>query len=302
MDTASKNIIIGGSTKCGTTSLFRYLSSHPQICPSLIKETRFFWSGDYPLAQQKLNGKSVANYDDFFLNCTKDQWRLEATPDYLYSVTTADKIKSQLPDCRFVFILRQPSDRIKSWFKYSKQTGRIGRDTGFDEYLHLLKATDSPGRPQHLRALEQGRYGNYLQSYIDLFGRQSVLITFYKDLTANPGLYMSGVCEFLKIDKTFYNNFDFKIYNPSVNVKNPGQLDRYNRLKKILRSYNNKLPQAWGKAVRKVLKSVDSYYMKNKATAWEEIKISQSALSFMNEYYKEDTILLEKLLGRKITW
>ena len=42
-------LIIGGTTKAGTTSLHAYLSDHPQVCASSIKETRFFLDRDYPL-------------------------------------------------------------------------------------------------------------------------------------------------------------------------------------------------------------------------------------------------------------
>jgi len=42
-------LIIGGTSKAGTTSLYTYLADHPQICPSALKETRFFLDSDYPL-------------------------------------------------------------------------------------------------------------------------------------------------------------------------------------------------------------------------------------------------------------
>jgi hypothetical protein len=36
------NAIIAGTNKAGTTSLFRYLSDHPEVCASNIKEISFF--------------------------------------------------------------------------------------------------------------------------------------------------------------------------------------------------------------------------------------------------------------------
>ena len=42
-------IIIGGTTKAATTSLYFYLADHPNVCASNIKETRFFLDADYPL-------------------------------------------------------------------------------------------------------------------------------------------------------------------------------------------------------------------------------------------------------------
>lgn len=42
-----KFIIIGGTSKAGTTSLYRYLSDHPMISQSKLKETGFFLDGFY---------------------------------------------------------------------------------------------------------------------------------------------------------------------------------------------------------------------------------------------------------------
>ena len=36
------NFVIGGTEKAGTTSVFDYLSAHPQVCASSRKETDFF--------------------------------------------------------------------------------------------------------------------------------------------------------------------------------------------------------------------------------------------------------------------
>ncbi|MBL0339638.1 MAG: hypothetical protein IPP71_01235 [Bacteroidetes bacterium] len=44
-----KYLFIGGSTKCGTTSVFNYFEFHPEICPCVMKESRYFWTKEYPL-------------------------------------------------------------------------------------------------------------------------------------------------------------------------------------------------------------------------------------------------------------
>src|SRR3712207_9448996 len=41
------NLIIAGVGKGGTTSLFRYLGQHPQVCASRVKELRYFQSLRY---------------------------------------------------------------------------------------------------------------------------------------------------------------------------------------------------------------------------------------------------------------
>lgn len=297
-----KNVIIAGSTKCGTTSLFEYLSNHPQICASAVKETRFFLDNSYPLIKPKLRSEEVKNYEEFFSNCSPQQWKLEATPDYLYSLGTAEKIKNKLPDCRIIFILRNPEERVVSWFKYGKQRGLISQDCELDEYVELLMKADPIKAPQHLRALEQGRYAHYLKQYFYLFSKENILIIFYSELQNSPATLMNKVCSFLHISEKYFDGFDFKIYNPSLNVKNIERFSKYIKLKKLIRRLNNKLPRNWKFFSKKLLKPLDVFYLKNKTGKWEKTTLSSPNKKFLEEYYKQDNLLLEKLLDKKIIW
>jgi hypothetical protein len=298
----NKNIIIGGSTKCGTTSLFHYLSGHPEICSSKIKETRFFWTGNYNLPQQIINDKEIKNYEDFFFSCSNDQWKLEATPDYLYSSETASKIKSQFPNCRFIFILRDPVERIISWYKYSKQIGHLPADSTINDYIKLLRDTDGINSPQYLRALEQGNYADYLEPYFNLFGKGNCMIVFYKELQNDAEGLMADVCDFLKIEKSFFKNFDFKVFNPSLNVKNVTHFNKYRQLKRKLRTYNNRLPKFYRNFIKNILKPLDVFYLKTKSNNWQEISLSSSNKNFLFNYYSKDHVMLEKILNEKVNW
>jgi hypothetical protein len=297
-----KNVIIAGSTKCGTTSLFQYLSIHPQICSSLIKETRFFWDDEYELEKPKLNGKEVKNYSVFFSGCSPDKWKLEATPDYMYSASSAEKIKAALPDCKIIFILRDPLQRIISWYKYAKQTGRLQKDLEPEDYIKLLSDSSDTNSPQHLRALEQGKYAKYLQPYLNLFGRENLLITMHRDLENDPKTYIFNVCFFLGLEKSFYDNYEFRRYNPSLKAKSVSGLKKYINFKKKLRSYNNRLPSNLRFLFKRILKPVDLFYLKTNSSEWEKISLSSFHKKKIADYYQHDHELLESILGKKITW
>src|SRR5205085_1120637 len=143
----------------------------------------------------------------------------EATPDYLYSQNSARLIKENLKDVKLVFIWREPISRLVSWFKYSKQLNKLPANASIDEYInHQLNSNES-NPSHHNRAVEQGRYGMYLQYYIDLFGRDKILIINYDDLSSDPKSVMQATSRFLNIDTRFYDNYDFKIINQSFNVK-----------------------------------------------------------------------------------
>jgi hypothetical protein len=300
MSQQRKNVIIAGSTKCGTTSLFNYLRDHPSICASVIKETRFFWNNEYELSPFKKN-KDITDYDDFFLKCPETMWKLEATPDYLYSRATAKKIKAALPDCRLLFILRNPVDRIFSWFKYSRQLGFLPPQFQLNDYMDLLIKWDNKS-PAHFRALEQGKYASYLQNYMNLFEEKNILIVLYNDLQNTPGVVMNVVCDFLKIDASHYKNYHFKIYNPSINFKDGKQPLKYIRLKQFSRKFANRLPRILKKPFKSFLKPVDTLYLKTASFKWEEINLSDYYKNRVKEYYREDHELLEKICKKKIVW
>jgi hypothetical protein len=71
-----------------------------------------------------------------------------------------------------------------------------------------------------------------------------------------------------------------------------------------MRSYNNRLPASYKLFFKKILKPVDIFYLKSKSDKWEEkeISLSLSNINFLSAYYQSDQQLLEKLLGKKITW
>ncbi|MEW6715877.1 MAG: hypothetical protein AB1345_00005, partial [Chloroflexota bacterium] len=80
-------LIIAGTTRAGTTSLFKYLSDHPDVCAASVKETGFFLDADYPNPPPtKYRAEDgLSRYESYFSSCPEKPVRLEATPGYLYS-------------------------------------------------------------------------------------------------------------------------------------------------------------------------------------------------------------------------
>lgn len=213
-------LIIGGTTKAGTTSVFRYLSAHPDVCASSLKETRFFLDKDYPLpSTNRFNGNNLECYRVFFEHAVGEKIRMEATPDYLYS-DQALNIAELLPNAKIVFILRDPIERLVSWYKFAKQRGLLSNAVTFDEYVHMqMNMTVTPSVPVHLRALEQGRYELYLARFRERMPARVLEIAF-TELRNNPLEVMCKICEFVGIDWTYYKDFQFAIENESMLVQN----------------------------------------------------------------------------------
>lgn len=107
------NFFIIGAPKCGTTSLVEYLSGHPDIGFSLIKEPHYF-STDFPGYQVE------QKYDSFLSTCfsqfenDKKLMYGEGSVFYLYSNVAIKNIMAYNPNAKFIVMLRNPIDLVYS--------------------------------------------------------------------------------------------------------------------------------------------------------------------------------------------
>jgi hypothetical protein len=68
-------IVIGGM-RCGTTTLFSYLSRHPRICPCVLKEPNFF-------AERLVRHPPSATYEELWdFDPARHRYALEASTGY----------------------------------------------------------------------------------------------------------------------------------------------------------------------------------------------------------------------------
>lgn len=213
-------LIIGGTSKAGTTSLYAYLADHPQVCASSLKETRFFLDEDYPTPIPVPFSEGLSGYAKFFAHCPLGGpgVLMEASPDYLYS-HTALQIGHLLPKAKVVFILRDPIDRLVSWFKYAKQKGMLAQDMAFEDYVDMQREmVIGPQTPVHLRALEQGRYGRYLQRFVSVMGDRVLTLSF-ESMKESPLRVMRRICLFAGVEQGFYDGYIFAVENQSHAVR-----------------------------------------------------------------------------------
>lgn len=289
-------LFIGGSTKCGTTSVFNYFEFHPQVCPCKMKESRFFWTNDYPLVAASRPEYQTKNFNTLFENCEPVQVRLEATPDYLYSKGSAEKIHAALDKVKFVFILREPVSRLISWYRFSKTNGLIPKQDSLSDYLDLQHQATS-GKQQHLYALEHGKYAAYLEDYIRIFGKENVHIGFYEQLVSDPETFCKQIARFSGIDDTYFNNFEFRIFNRTVAASNVGAHQYFRKFKRMVRPATRMFHPAIRKKIKLAAHRLESTYQSaNRDIAENKVVISPELKNFLDTYYQEDRKQLERII------
>ena len=125
------NLLIIGVPKAGTTSLFSYLNLHNQVFGSSPKEPGYF----HPLRWgEELS--AITKYEKAFTGYSNQKYAMEATPGYFYGgQKVSNKMKKLLPDSRVIVVLRDPVQRLFSFYKYKLSLGHIESGLSFDQYL-----------------------------------------------------------------------------------------------------------------------------------------------------------------------
>ncbi len=300
-------LVIGGTSKAGTTSVFDYLQMHPQIWPSRAKETRFFLDADYPLKSEKrYHADGSEAYPSFFDNRVPGaKWKLEATPDYLHSPGTAMAMREALSNVGFIFVLREPVSRLVSWFRFGQAMNEIPAGMTFDHYVQAQYKESAAGvvRVRHpaFRALHQGRYSSCLKPFVELFGLEHVQVLFYEDLNRDPLSFMISVCRKAGIDESYFQNFSFRVLNKSVQVRNPLLHVAYWQAKERLRGWATHVPRVRG-WLRRARRKADDVYRRLNVVENGEVRMSATTERFLRDFYSDEAANLRELTGAQAPW
>jgi Sulfotransferase domain len=195
---ALPNYIIVGVSRAGTTTVFNALSTHPQVCSSSTKETRYFQAVRYGEALPPL-----AEYQSYFRRFSGQPVTMECTPDYFYGgAATAAAIKA-VCDPRISIILREPISRLISFFGFMQARLQVPSDMTLEAYVERCQAV--PDAEINDRAnnvwtgVWGGQYARYLTDWLEAFpGRCDIY--FFDDLIADPAAVLADQCRRLGID------------------------------------------------------------------------------------------------------
>jgi hypothetical protein len=188
--------MIIGAMKCGTSSLFAYLKGHPQICPARVKEPEFF-------SEYQGHGARVADYSELFhFDGSVHRYTLEASTGYTKypaEPNVPKRIRDYGLQPKFIYIIRNPFDRIESHFSYMTQRDRS-----------WMLDVDSA----HL--IDTSNYFLQLEQYRSYFPLEDILILDFDDLRRDPAALLRNVYAFLDLPDTHFPS-DYKVVSATRN-------------------------------------------------------------------------------------
>ncbi len=295
------NVIIGGTNKAGTTSVFRYLSDHPQVCGSKVKETGFFIR-----TPKKHIDSDVSDLGKYF-----DHWqpgqkiRVEASTGYLArGEVVIPRIQAILESPKIIFVLRSPADRLFSYYNFHVSRSSIPTTISFERFVDLsmsfdeqeMMAKELPIEERHLAALQHGIYSRYLKKYIDVFGVDLVKIMFFDDLQRDCEVFMRAISSFLAIDENFYGQYRFEIENETFFSRRQWLRSVAEFLNRILEPYLRQRPRA----KRVLVRTYKKFNLEHRGYSSISNQVREKLESYYTPHFEE----LEQLLGMRVpeTW
>jgi len=182
------HFIILGTQRGGTTSLYRWLASHPDVAPAMKKEVHYF-DGHY--------GKGIRWYRAHFPLAHRGRISGESCPYLLFHPLAPARVATDLPaTARFIVLLREPAQRAISQYWHWRQQGRWETET-LERALELEPARLATQTERFLRGerslehiaysyVARGEYAGQLRRWFDAVGRERILVLESEKLYTDP--------------------------------------------------------------------------------------------------------------------
>lgn len=257
---AMPDFIIIGTQRGGTTSLYNYLLTHPQVATATKKEVHFFdknfhrgiswYRAQFPSIIQGDMGETIQG-QRFITG--------EASPYYLFHPHAPARAALVVPKTKLIVLLRNPVDRACSHYYYEVERGyetvsfedalaqeetrtrdegkRLAADPHYKSYNH-----------QHYTYLARGIYADQLQIWMNYFPKEQFLIIKSEDFYATPDVKLKEIFIFLGLpDIACVQRQEYKQRNSSTYSQAKMEPEMRKRLLTYFEPYNEHLYMLLGR-------------------------------------------------------
>jgi Sulfotransferase domain len=324
----SLNFLVIGAQKAGTTALFEYLRTHPDVYMPTRKEEPFFHT-DYPSVPYKSWTEYMATV---FGGAPANAIWGKVSPQYMIGglFNTSEPTQSQdhpcperliperiyriMPDVRLVAILREPVARAIS--AHRMQVVMFSERRSFDNAIEdllipekLVAARRSLGKDNTYVIL--GEYARILQGYYDVFSSEQILVVFTEELEHNSESVMRRVFNHIRADPSFVpSNLGTRYFalrdRGRVRWLKPRRWEQAVARRSTLKAGWRKLPQPARTAIG------ERYWSwSNRVLVWTAINsgdtreaaaCSPRTRERLEQHYAGDVGHLRELIGRHPPW
>ena len=186
------DFVIIGTQRGGTTSLYRYLTEHPDVGSALRKEVHFFdrhyeKGMNWYLAHFPVRGEVLVVG--------------EASPNYLFHPVVPERARRAVPHAKFIALLRNPIDRSYSHYQMRVKKGLepLSFEDAIEKEPERLSRSDDPASPtwRQYSYIKRGLYVHQLKRWMSVFPREQFLIIKSEDFYKEPERILHQTLEYL---------------------------------------------------------------------------------------------------------
>ena len=223
------DFLIIGAPKCGTTSLFEYLSAHGNIARPTRKEIHYF-DENYE--------RGLRWYREHFPRVERPQITGEATTAYLFAKDAPARAAALVPDAKIIAVLRDPIRRVISHYWHNQRRGRVRTD--FESYFREALSSNADRETNQARQfinypVQWGFYKEQIERWFDHFPREQFLFIRFEDLVSEADAHTQNVFRFLDLPPVSIDTA--QVFNASAPYV-MAQGDTIRRLSDIYREKN----------------------------------------------------------------
>lgn len=232
------DFIIIGAQKGGTTSLFHYLTQHPQLNLPNVKEVHFFTKNYH---------RGLNFYKTYFPYKQKGKLSGEATPYYLFHPKVPYRLYKCFPNVKLIIMLRNPVNRAFSHYNMEKKLSNEKRafEVAIQDELNqlenlnkkILSSNHYTTEHAHHSYLSRGLYQEQIERWLNYFDKNQMLFIKSEDFFENPQKELKRVFDFFKIDNIQINDLEPKLKGNYNNLTK----SFYDQLAEFFKKNNSKL-------------------------------------------------------------
>lgn len=213
-------LVVGGQ-RCGTTSIFKALSEHPEVVRPPVEKGIDYFTLHY--------FRSMAWYQSHFALTAVARARsrtrrapvaFEACTYYMFHPFALERVATDMPDVKLVAVLRDPVERAFSAYKHELARGyetepdftraleledsrldgeveRMQNDLHFESHAH-----------RHQAYRRRGQYAEQLERAFALFPKEQIHVLESESFFATPQAEYDRLTDFLGLSRFSPDRFD----------------------------------------------------------------------------------------------
>lgn len=283
------NFFIVGAAKCGTTSVWEYLRTHPDVFFPKVKEPTYFVSVPaLPGDEWTYFAGNKEGYLGLYEGCDGYKAVGDASPGYLWDVNAPRMIHDVSPNAKIVILLRDPIERAQSHYLRMKWWGFD--PLSFPEAIKRDNSQNPKGWWNKFLYVETGFYYEQVRRYLELFGKDQVGIYLFDDLEKDTKGVVTAIARHLDLDPALLDQKELE------RVHNVSRTPRFKWLYDAVRStFSLRLRmKILPESVRQWMSYNPVFYKPDKP------RVEAEASRYLQSIYEPDLCKLEELLKRKL--